>query len=185
MRRDEEILGLIHADEELAGLVEDVCEFDVTRGDDWLLSGDEYEPVAGDATGGTFYLCGEARSVLYVSSEGQAGVLGGNLRKALEVMVGLPSWPDCLKFSDGGDPAVMLTAAEHLRRDELSDDPERATRRLEVAAALSLDLATMPELVARLRDAVAGTPPEWVTTDEGAYESLFGTIPPSRNPAWR
>lgn len=185
MRSDEELLELIRADQDLADSLADVCEFDTALGDDFFLSGDQLEPVAGDSTGGTFFLCGEPRSVLYVSSEGQAGVIGESLQDALEVIVGLPSWHDCLKFSGEGDLAVMLTAAEHLRRDELNDEPERAARRLEAASALSLDLATMPELLVRLRDAVADTPPELVTTDQGEYESLFGSILPSRNPAWR
>src|SRR6185312_13236499 len=100
-------------------------------------------------------------------------------------MIGLPSWQDCLGYSGGGDLAVMRSTAEHLRRDELRDRPESDARRAELATALSLDLATVPVLLARLRDAVAGTSPDHVYSDEtGEYESLFGPWLPSRNRSW-
>jgi hypothetical protein len=49
-----------------------------------------------------------------------------------------------------------------------------------------LDLATVPVLLARLRDAVAGTTPDFLLTVETGedYESLFGPWLPSRNPSW-
>jgi hypothetical protein len=155
-----------------------------------LSSGQALEGVAGDFAGGTFFLCGERRSsrpVLYASSEGQAGLVGRSLADALAVMIGLPSWMDCLKFSGDGDLATMRSAAEHLRRDELEDQPEIDAQRDRLAAALSLDLATVPVLLARLREAVAGTAPDFLLVTESGdeYESLFGPWSPDRNPSWR
>lgn len=69
------------------------------------FSGHSPEGIAGDFTGGTFFLCGERssiRPVLYASSEGQAGLIGHSLAETLEVMIGLPSWWDCLKFPAAG-----------------------------------------------------------------------------------
>jgi hypothetical protein len=107
------ILDLIRQDRGLAELLWSVCEFDLTRGDHGepvsLSSGLPLDGVAGDFTGGTFFLCGDrstTRPVLYASSEGQAGLVGGSLAEALEIMVGLPCWWDCLKFSGGGDLAA-------------------------------------------------------------------------------
>jgi hypothetical protein len=171
----------------------EVCEFDLARSDHGgsvrLSSGHALEGVAGDFSGGTFFLCGErrpVRPVLYASSEGQAGLIGQSLAEALEVMIGLPSWWDCLKFSGGGDLVIMRSAAEHLQRDQLRDQPEIEAQRIQLAKALSLDLATVPVLLARLRDAVAGTAPDFLLTTEAGdeYESLFGPWLPSRNPAW-
>ncbi|MEU9738874.1 hypothetical protein AB0E12_06740 [Micromonospora chersina] len=193
MKSDDELLELVRHDLSLAELLWEVCEFDLTRGDHGetvrLSSGQALEGIAGDFTGGTFFLCGECRSVrpvLYASSEGQAGLIGYSLAEALEVMIGLPSWWDCLKFSGGGDLVSMQSAAEHLQRDELRDQPEVGAKRVQLATALSLDLATVPLLVARLRDAVAGTAPDFLLTVEtgGEYGSLFGPWLPSRNPSW-
>ncbi|MET8368859.1 hypothetical protein [Micromonospora profundi] len=80
----------------------------------------------------------------------------------------------------------MQSAAEHLQRDELRDQPEVGAKRVQLATALMLDLATVPLLLARLRDAVAGTAPDFLLTVETGeeYESLFGPWLPSRNPSW-
>ena len=193
VKGDDELLDTVRQDLSLAELLSEVCEFDLTRSDHGetvrLSSGLAMEGVAGDFEGGTFFLCGKRRlmrPVLYASSEGQAGLIGDSLAEALEVMIGLPSWWDCLKFSGGGDLVTMMSAAEHLQRDELSERPEVAPKRVQLATALSLDLATVPLLLARLRDAVARTAPEFLLTIETGetYEALFGPWLPSRNPSW-
>lgn len=194
MLSDDEILTILRRDPDLDELLTEVCELDITRGDHGetgrLSSGQPLECVAGDFTGGAFYLCGESRPtrpVLYASSEGEAGLVGPSLAGALEVMIGLPSWTDCLKFSGGGDPAAMRSAAEHLRQDELRDSPEIDTHWARLAEALSLDLATVPVLLTRLRDAVAGTTPDYVYRDgTGAeYDPLFGSSVPADCRSWR
>lgn len=191
---EDDILGLIRQDPDLTELLWQTCEFDLTRGDHGelvhLSSGRALEGIAGDFTGGTFFLCGERgtnRPVLYASSEGQAGLIGRTLTEALGIMVGLPSWWDCLKFSGDGDLTVMQSTAEHLARDLVGDQPEIGAQRVQIATALSLDLAPVPVLLARLRDAIAGTSPDFVLTVETGeqYETLFGSFLPSRNPSWR
>ncbi|WP_331749959.1 hypothetical protein OG529_36145 (plasmid) [Streptomyces longwoodensis] len=193
MTSDDDILDLIRRDPELAELLWNVCEFDLSRaehGEPVLLSsGLALESVAGDFTGGTFFLCGDGRRrpALYADSEGQAGLIGENLSEALEIMVGLPSWRDCLKFSGAGDLAVMRTAADHLERDEHRDEPELAAMRSRLATELDLDLAPASVLLARLHTAVSATVPDFVLIDKTGeeYETLFGAWLPSRNPAWR
>jgi hypothetical protein len=192
--RDEAILVSIRGDSGLAELLWRVCEFDLSRGDHGepvrLSSGLALESVAGDFTGGTFFLCGDGskdRPVLYASSEGQAGLLGQSLTEALEIMVGLPSWWDCLKFSGSGDLTVMRTTADHLRHDEFEDQPEIGAHRVRLAAALDLEVGSLSALLARLHAAVAATTPDFVLTVETgeAYEPLFGPWLPSRNHAWQ
>nr|WSX78657.1 hypothetical protein OH826_35325 [Streptomyces sp. NBC_00899] len=193
MTRDEAILDSIRRDSGLAEVLWRVCEFDLSRSDPGepirLSSGIALEGIAGDYTGGTFFLCGEGgkdRPVLYASSEGQAGLIGSSLAAALEVTVGLPSWWDCLKFSGSGDLTVMLTTADHLRYDELANEPETDADRVTVSHALGLELGAIPSLLARLHTAASATAPDFVlTSDAGEYESLFGPWLPSRNPAWR
>ncbi|MGW0836627.1 hypothetical protein [Streptomyces prunicolor] len=194
MTRDEVILDSIRGDSGLAELLWSVCEFDLSRGDHGepvrLSSGLALEGVAGDFTGGTFFLCGDGsadRPVLYASSEGQAGLIGQSLTEALEIMVRLPSWWDCLKFSGSGDLTVMRTTADHLRHDELEDQPGIDARRAHLAAALGLELGSFSALLTRLHAAVSATTPDFVLTAEAGeeYEPLFGPWLPSRNPAWR
>ncbi|GGM63018.1 hypothetical protein ACFFX1_42640 [Dactylosporangium sucinum] len=98
MRDDAEILELIRRGPEVTALLWDVCEFDLERAGYYspvrLSSGLPLEGVAGDYTGGAFFLCGEpspSRPVLYASSEGEAGVIGRDLAAALAVTIGLPS----------------------------------------------------------------------------------------------
>ncbi len=191
---DDDILDLIRRDPALAELLWNVCEFDLSRGDHGepvrLSSGLALDGVAGDFTGGTFFLCGDhrkARPVLYASSEGQAGLIGQSLAEALEIMVGLPSWWDCVSFSGSGDLEVMRTTAGHLGHDELKNEPEIGAQRVRLATALDLQLAPVPVLLARLHAAVSATEPDFVLTVETGetYESLFGPWLPSRNPLWR
>ncbi|UXX97301.1 hypothetical protein N7U49_46495 [Streptomyces sp. AD2-2] len=113
--------------------------------------------------------------------------MGQNLTEALEIIVGLPSWWDCLKFSGSGDLTVMQMTAEHLRQDELRDQPEVGADRVRLAAALGLELGSVPTLLARLHTAVSATTPDFVLTVEAGeqYESLFGPWLPSRNPSWQ
>lgn len=192
--RDEEILDSIRRDSGLAELLWHVCEFDLSRDDHGepvrLSSGLALQGVAGDFTGGTFFLCGEGsegRPVLYASSEGQAGLIGQSLTEALEIIVGLPSWWDCLKFSGSGDLTTMQTTADHLCHDELRDQPEFGADRVRLAAALGLELESVPSLLTRLHTAVSGTTPDFILTVETGeeYESLFGPWLPSRNPSWQ
>jgi hypothetical protein len=187
---DNDILESIRRDPALAELLWQVCEFDLSRGDHGepvrLSSGLALDGIAGDFTGGTFFLCGdpqESRPVLYASSEGQAGLIGQSLAEALEIMGGLPSWYDCLKFSGGGDLSVMQTTADHLLRDE----PENDGHRVHLGAVLAWERASVAELLARLHAAVSTTAPDYVLTVETGeeYETLFGPWLPSRNPSWR
>lgn len=137
-------------------------EFDVsrakTREGASISCGDALEPVAGDFSGGQFYLCGDARSerpVLYASSEGQAGLIADGLREAVELVVGLPHWHDCLTFADFERRSAPVS------------------RQREAAELLALDLPSQEELSARLRAVVLRPAPGYAFRDEtGEYERL-------------
>src|SRR5262245_8683491 len=89
-------------------------DFDVTLADPLegvrLTAGGTLKPLAGEAAGGSYFLCPNG-SVLYASSEGQAGLIAADLTEALELIVFVPYWRDCLKFSAGGDLDEMRRAA--------------------------------------------------------------------------
>jgi hypothetical protein len=81
----------------------------------------------------------------------------------------------------------MRTTAAHLGRDELRDEAEVGGNRSRLAAALGLELESVPVLLARLHAAVSATRPDFLLTGETGeeYESLFGPWLPSRNPSWQ
>lgn len=190
------VLDLIRSNPDVSKLLEGAFDFDISRGDHEedirLSSGAPLKGFAGDAAGGTYFLCGEPggrQTVVYASSEGQAGLIADDLTAALEIIIGLPCWHDCLKFSGGGDVEAMRIAAGHLERDLAEYEPDIDEHRARLADALSLDVTSTAELVPKLREAVARTEPDHVLLgDEGeddAYESLFGTFLPNDNPGWR
>ncbi|WP_433019814.1 hypothetical protein [Kribbella sp. CA-294648] len=178
----------------LADLLDSSFEFSVSRNEHGeavrVASGASLEAIAGDGSGGTFFLCrgGDGhRPVVFASSEGQAGLIADDLQAALEIITGLVAWQDCLKFSGGGSLDAMEAAHRLLERDMVSEEPEIATHRARVAADLALRDVPVPELLARLRDAVARTEPDYLVVSEAGdeYESLFGRFRPSDNPNWR
>ncbi|MDI9889365.1 hypothetical protein QMZ92_34900 [Streptomyces sp. HNM0645] len=192
MSRSADLLRRLRDDPALVELLSYPFEFDIRRADyvdaPRLMSGISLEVVAGDFTGGKFYLCGEGpdRPMLYASSEGEAGLIASDFSGALGLVVGLPYWRDCLKYSEDGDVASMQAAASFLQRDMLANDPEVVPAQSRVAGALGLTIEPVPTLVDRLHEAVRSADPGDVFLDEtGEYESLFGPFPPSRNPDWQ
>lgn len=140
-----------------------VLEFDVSRtevdGTESIDCGIPLVVLAGDFTGGRFYRCGDFGTegpVLYASSGGQAGLIADSVREALQLVIGLPHWRDCL---NGGHFDVTTDAVRHAQT--------------EAAALLSLDLLAPDVLLNRLRAAVLRSGPEFVFRDEtGEYEGL-------------
>ena len=86
-------LRLLRQDPRLADLAAFPFAFDLRRAELGepvrLASGGPLEPVAGDDTGGTSFVCADG-SVLYADSEGSAGGVGSSVDEALEVLIGLP-----------------------------------------------------------------------------------------------
>src|SRR4051812_23683955 len=62
--------------------------------------------IGSDGSGGAFVLL-PAQNVLYVSSEGRAGIIAGTFEAFVQLVVARPYWLDILKFSAGGDPHEM------------------------------------------------------------------------------
>ncbi|MFG2333315.1 hypothetical protein ACGFMM_27335 [Streptomyces sp. NPDC048604] len=161
------LLSMLRARPRLAELAAYPFEFDLARAEHGeevvLASGASLEPIAGDGSGGTYFLCGGS-AVLYASSEGQAGLIGESVTAALEVLIGLPGWWDVLgRDADARAAAVV----------PYGPDPEAA--RAELRAGLGLPERTPEELLARLHGALLRTEPEYVllnAVDGLAYELL-------------
>jgi hypothetical protein len=180
-------------DQRLSALLADAFEFDVRRkaggGSPRLPSGLPLEGIAGDFTGGMFYLRGaldSPRPVLYASSDGDAGIIATDLREALVLVVGFPYWRGPLTYSAGGDLGAMESATALLCRDMMADRPAIGAEQSWVSESLGVPLETPSVLVARLHAAVKSAGPDLSLTDDtGEYGSLFGSFSPSRNQRWQ
>ncbi len=92
-----------------------------------LASGRAFVPIAETADEGVYAAlteprCGE-HAIFFVSSEAQGGFIALDFRAALELIVALPYWFDCLKISGGGSLREMERACTFLER-ELQEDFE-------------------------------------------------------------
>ncbi|MBV7695807.1 hypothetical protein [Streptomyces sp. TRM70350] len=129
-----------------------------------LASGGPLEVVAGDDTGGTYFVCADG-SMLYASSEGSAGIIGSTVDEALEMLIGLPGWARCTNLSPAadGEEAILarVTEAEDELREYYGIDEERA----ELRAALGFPDRSPVELVARLHSALLRTEPDFLLLD--------------------
>jgi hypothetical protein len=191
MSHSADLLQRVHRAPELIALLADAFEFDVRRGavadDSNLASGSPLESIAGDFTGGTFYLCGNpesTRPVLYASSEGEAGIIAKNLSEALALVVGLPYWRSCLTYSADGDLGAMESASAFLQREMMTSRPTIDAEQSRAAELLGLPLEPASVLVSRLRVAVKSFGSDVFSDVTGEYGSLFGPFPPSRNARW-
>ncbi|WP_395758246.1 hypothetical protein OIE82_04825 [Streptomyces althioticus] len=178
-------LRLLRRDRRLADLAAHPFDFDLDRAahghveEVRLASGGPLEVVAGDDTGGTYFVCADG-SVLYADSEGTAGIIGSSADEALELVIGLPGWRDYTQLSpDDGEEEILacVTQTEDEIREYYGIDEERA----ELRSALGFPERSPVELVGRLRAALLRTEPDFVllNADEGcAYDRLGPASPP-------
>jgi len=156
-----------------AELLADVFDFDITRLDPVepvrLASGGDLTPIAGDASGGTFFDCGGP--VLYASSEGSAGVLAPDLTAALELIVGIPTWHDVVGSAPDLDAMrEAFTSSYAELKDEF--EPEIDAHRAEVAAELGLADVPADELLARLRTSLTDSDLVLLNEEGDAFDRL-------------
>lgn len=127
-----------------------------------LPGGIPLQAVAGDGSGGTYYQVGAGggadRPVLYASSEGEAGLVAETLRQALELLIGLPYWQDCL-------PGRGYTV-EGLEAEYLTTFPDLDARRDRVADLLGVGRPAADALVVRLHACVARSTPDFLPCGE-------------------
>jgi hypothetical protein len=127
-----------------------------------LASGGPLEVIAGDAGGGTYFVC-EDGSVLYADSEGSAGIVGSDVDEALEILIGLEGEED---LDEEEEEYYGFEAA-----------------RTELRVALGFPERPREELEALLDAALARTEPDFLllNAEEGRAYELIGPPPP---PLW-
>lgn len=145
-----------------------------------LASGGTLDIVAGDDTGGTYFVCADG-SMLYADSEGSAGIIGSSVDEALEIMIGLEEaeGDDEEEFDEEyNDGDSERDGAEHSRLCRLEE------ARTELRAALGFPERSPAELEAMLQAALLRTEPDFLLlngTEHNAYQ-LLGSYP--RPPLW-
>lgn len=135
-----------------------------------MPGGRPLQPIAGDGAGGTYYQVGAGtgadRPVLYASSEGEAMLVAETLPQALELLIGLPYWHDCL-------PGRGFTVAA-LEAEYRATFPDLDARRDRVASLLGLGRPDPGTLIARLHACAARSAPDFLPLGEDGtpYEPL-------------
>jgi len=187
------LLGKISASVRLSELMAWPLDFNVTSkiNDGWfqLMPDGGQQAIAQDGTGGIFALrgpgSGENRPVLFVSSEGQAGLIAATLADALQLIVALPYWRSCLKFSGGGRLEEMQRAVPYLEREIREDEPDIDELRGELFDGLGL--VEPVNAMERLHTHLSKTSSRFqVLSDDGSqFVGLFGGFTVEDNPTWR
>jgi hypothetical protein len=107
--------ALLAANDEVAERLSWIFDFrldlEAHRTDWFKIDGFEtYQHIGREGAGGVFVQLPDQR-ILYISSEGQAGVIAADFNAFMQLIVTHPYWQDLLKFSGGGKLAEMRRAA--------------------------------------------------------------------------
>ena len=142
---------------------------------------DSPRQIGSDGSGGAFLLL-PSLNVLYVSSEGRAGIIADTFEAFVQLVVARPYWLDILKFSAGGDLQEMRRAAEALEAT-LDDEDEINEAREEIRKSLALSEPDDP--VGALYEAIAASDAIVRATDGSPFTTLFNRFSIDNNPMLR
>lgn len=189
MAHRDHALRLLRQRPDLAGLAVYPFNFDLGRAehveDVRLASGAPLQAVAGDDTGGTFFVCANGE-VLYAGSEGEAGLIGDSLDEALETLIGLPYWQDYAGLDPQADDAALAAAVAETE-EEIREyyGPDLDADRTALLAGLGLRRLPQTELIRRLHRALLRTEPDFLllNAEEGCAYTLLDRLP--RPPLWQ
>ncbi|WP_033281487.1 hypothetical protein [Streptomyces sp. NRRL F-525] len=179
-------LRLLRHHAHLAELAAFPFDFDLDRADHVepvrLASGGPLRPVAGDGSGGTYFVCADG-SVLYADSEGSAGIIGSTVDEALEIVIGLPGWRDHLDLSPADGPEKILARVAETE-EEFREDYGIDEARPRLRTALGLSERSPVELIGMLHTALLRTEPDFLllNAEEGRAYDLLDRHP--RPPLW-
>ena len=154
-----------------AALLADVFDFDIARLDPVepvrLGSDGELRAVAGDASGGTFFVCDDG-PVLYAGSEGSAGIVATDPDAVVRLVVGVPTWHDVV--SSAPDVKAMRASFESSYAEMREYEPRIDEFRAEAVAELELGQVAVEELLASLSRCLTELSPGYVLLNENGDE---------------
>lgn len=156
-------------------------------GGNWfdIKSNDVFFAIAKNSSGGLFLSGNKTGRILYLSSEGQAGVVAASLLDFLQLLLTHPYWLDLLKFSGGGKISEMEKSIPFLK-EEFSDFlPEIS----ESCRIISRQLGIDPDNTSlqKLHSAVSsgGSDISVASKDGTTCSSLFNSFTVESNPMWK
>jgi hypothetical protein len=97
------------------------------------------ELIGENGAGGAFVRLEGSPRVLYVSSEGEAGIIAANLDAFVRLIVACPYWRDLLTFSGNGNLDEMRRAAPVLDGATLDEEDDLDEARAFLIAELGLE----------------------------------------------
>jgi hypothetical protein len=139
-------------------------------------------PIGRDGAGGVFALLPPSQRVLYVSSEGQAGIIAADFDEFIRLIVACPYWQDLLKYSAGGSLAEMRRAATALQSAFDDDDDINEARDYLIS---KLKLTRLPDPVGTLHRAVSTSAITVRAPDGDPCATLFNDYTIDDNPLLR
>jgi hypothetical protein len=83
---------------------------------------ESFERIGRDGTGGAFVSLPGSPRVLYISSEGESGIVAADLDAFMALIVACPYWRDILKYSANGNLDEMRRAAPVLESVTLDEE---------------------------------------------------------------
>jgi hypothetical protein len=147
----------LKADPEVRKALWHACDFrvDDAGGPDWFaIDGwSRYETVGRDGTGGIFAIYGPQQRVLYVSSEGQAGVIAADLDELIALLVACPYWQTLLSVARARTLGELRRAAPIVEEIFLDGD-EAGNEDYRDFVRATLDLAPAGDAVKALHHAL-------------------------------
>jgi hypothetical protein len=151
--------------------------------------GTAFELIAGDGGGGEFVLCdgrgSPTRPLLFVSSDGQKGIIARNLERGIATIIDLPYWYDCLHFSGGGQLAEMRRVVPLSEEDLVAHKPNIMSSRDTLRTQLRISRISDP--VQELHAAITELSTLYTVCapDGWEFEPLFGKFTVRSNGDWR
>jgi hypothetical protein len=138
--------------------------------------------IGEDGAGGIFALLPPTQRVLFVSSEGQAGIIATDLEALIQLIVAYPYWHDLLNYSGNGQLAEIRRAAVAL--EATLDDGDEVDEAREVLREM-FSLAEPADLLETLHGAVSTSDVVVRPPDGEPFTTLFGKFTIDNNPFLR
>jgi hypothetical protein len=170
--------------ERLSWIFDFRLELEAHQSDWFTIDGFEtHRHIGREGAGGVFVQLPDQR-ILYISSEGQAGIIASDFNAFMQLIVTHPYWQDLLKFSGGGKLAEMRRAAIALKAMTADEEEDLEEAREYVKSELTLKEPV--DAIAALHRAVSTSNVIVRSSFDGnPAQSLFNTFTADSSPSLR
>ncbi|MFE9636357.1 hypothetical protein [Streptomyces sp. NPDC006463] len=143
-----------------------------------LASGTPLRAVAGDDTGGTYFLCADGLRCTRAPRAKRASLIGTSMVEALEILFGLPGRHDYTDLDLDADDDVLEEVFTRSEREIRSSyGPELDADRSTLFSGLGLRRLPKRELLRKLQECLLRTESEFLlNADEGCAYALLDRL---------